>query len=220
MQHYMAELNLQGQLVWVIGGGAVALRKVRGLLDTGAELVVVAPVLDPEIVRWRDQGSLQTRQREFSVVDWDQEPRPMLVFAATGDGRLNQEIAVSCRERRIWCNSADNPQVSGFLVPAVVRRGGVTVAVGTQGASPALSRLIKERVDHGLEPGWQGLVEVFGAMRSEVIRRIPNRLHRQQFWRDTALAAEVQGRYHCDEQEGWFLARLDAATAQYHGSNE
>ncbi|MBF0415301.1 MAG: bifunctional precorrin-2 dehydrogenase/sirohydrochlorin ferrochelatase [Magnetococcales bacterium] len=218
MQHYMAELNLLGQLVWVIGGGAVALRKVRGLLDTGARIVVVAPAWDPELTRWRDQGCLHIHQGEFSEADLDREPRPMLVFAATGDGGLNQEIAACCRQRRMWCNSADNPEVSGFLVPAVVRRGDMTVAVGTRGASPALSRLLKERLDHDLEPGWQGLVAVFGAMRAEVVRRIPNRLHRQKFWRDTALAAEVQERYRFDEQESWFLARLDAATARDHGS--
>lgn len=209
MHHYMAELIVRGELVWVVGGGTVATRKIGGLLETGANIVVMAPEFSKRIVQWEEEGRLHTRRGVFQERDLDKNPVPLLVFAATGSPQLNREIAGFCRERKILCNSADDSQASGFLVPATVRRGPLTVAVATQGASPALSRLIKERIDRWLEPGWGGVVEVFGAMRAEVIRRLPDVAQRQNFWRKTALLVEEEGHYTCPDPEMWFLEKLD-----------
>ncbi|MBF0421792.1 MAG: bifunctional precorrin-2 dehydrogenase/sirohydrochlorin ferrochelatase [Magnetococcales bacterium] len=214
MHYYMAELNLTGRLVWVAGGGVVATRKIRGLLETGAQVMVMAPEFHADICQWQAEGRLQVCAGEFDERELDREVRPALVFAATGAAQRNRQIAAYCRERGIWCNSADDPEVSGFLVPAVVRRGALTVAVGTQGASPALSRLLKERIEHWLEPGWQGLVEVFGAMRAEVVRRLADVSERRHFWRNTALLAERERRYDHGDAKIWFMERLDAASGK------
>jgi len=208
----MAELRLQGQSVLVIGGGTVATRKIRGLLETGAELQVLAPECSPELRQWQQQGLVSIREAVFTEQDLEIDPRPLLVFAATGSSLLNQGIARMCHHRNLLCNSADDPRTSGFLVPAVVRRGGLTVAVGTQGASPALSRLLKERIEHWLEPGWQGVVEVFGMMRAEVLRRLPDSHVRQAFWRKIALLAEQEQCHRHPDPRSWFLDRLDAAS--------
>ncbi|MBF8274612.1 MAG: precorrin-2 dehydrogenase [Magnetococcales bacterium] len=213
MHYYMAELLLHGMEVWVIGGGTVATRKVRGLLDTGASICVVAPEFSAEILCWQEQGRLQVRKACFREQDLDGGSKPTLIFAATGLPDLNRAIAGFCRDRKLLCNSADDPKTSGFLVPAVVRRGGLTVAVGTQGASPALSRLLKERIERWLEPGWQRLVEVFGDMRTEVTRRLPNPLERNQFWRKTALLAEQEGCHGDRDPEVWFWERLNEVSS-------
>ncbi|MBF0109010.1 MAG: bifunctional precorrin-2 dehydrogenase/sirohydrochlorin ferrochelatase [Magnetococcales bacterium] len=209
MHHYMVELILRERWVWVIGGGTVATRKIRGLLDTGARLHVMAPEVSPDIIAWEGQGRLDVRKTEFQEGCLDRVDRPLLVFAATGSAPMNQEIARICRRLGVLCNSADDPGVSDFLVPAVVRRGALTVAVGTEGASPALSRLIKERIDRWLEPGWQGLVALFGQMRSEVAHRLPDPLTRQAFWRNIALQAEKEECHRLADPRQWFRRRLD-----------
>jgi len=214
MHYYMAELSLNGATVWVIGGGAVATRKIGGLLTTGAQILVIAPEFSAAIARWQEHGDLQTQVAWFKECDLDRGVRPLLVFAATGSARMNRAIAGYCRDRGLLCNSADAPGVSGFLVPAVVRRGGLTVAVGTQGASPALSRLLKERIDRWLEPGWQGLVSAFGMLRTEVTRRLPDPVERSLFWRQTALLAEQQGCQNHPDPQAWLLERIHATASE------
>lgn len=211
MHYYMAELILHGATVWVVGGGAVATRKIGGLLTTGADVLVIAPEFSAKIVQWQEQGDVQTRMARFEESDLDRGSRPLLVFAATGSSSFNRDIAGYCRDRGLLCNSADDPGVSGFLVPAVIRRGGLTVAVGTQGASPAMSRLLKERIDRWLEPGWQGLVAAFGMLRTEVTHRLPDPVERAFFWRKTALLAEQQGCQNHPDPQAWLLERIDVA---------
>lgn len=208
MRHYMAELILTHKELLVIGGGAVARRKIAGLLPCGGHILVVAPRLDLEVAGWVAEGRLAYQQAVFLPELLDREPAYCLVFAATGDREVNRQIALACAARGLWCNSADDPGVSGFLVPATVRRGPVTVAVGTQGESPALSRLLKERLERWLESGWGPLAQVFGSMRERVKAEIHPIARRQCFWRQTALAAERENRFDHQENAEWFEAQL------------
>lgn len=207
--HYLAELVLVGRAVLVIGGGAVARRKIDGLLACGALVTVVSPELEAGVAALVESGQVVCRSERFSFTWLMQEPRPFLVFVATSDAKLNQAVARACVQQGILCNSADDPTSSGFLVPAVVRRGGVTVAVGTGGLSPALSRVLKERIDAWLEPGWGELAACFGAWRGRVAAAIPDAASRQRFWRATACAA-LAGEWLSGERlDGWFKQRLE-----------
>ncbi len=209
MSHYMAELVLTGREVLMVGGGRVAWRKLNGLVDCEVRVRVVAPELDERMVGWVEGGRVEHIRKEFDEGMLDS--RPFLVFAVTSDGRLNELIAGMCRERGILCNSADNPVVSGFLVPAVVKRGPVTVGVGTSGMSPALSRLLKERLDRWLEVGWGELVAVFGGMRAKVKGVLPDVEKRRLFWRRVSLAVEEERRFEKGRNEEWFEERLKRA---------
>lgn len=200
MPHYMAELVMAGRPVWVIGGGVVARRKIGGLLACGAVVTVIAPELDPGVVAWVVAERVRHWPERFSPALLARRPAPLLVFAATGDAALNREVARICGEEGLLCNSADDPGSSGFLVPAVVRRGRVTVAVGSGGTSPAVSRVLKERIDGWLEPGWGELAAAFGAWRQRVVGLIPEGEARQRFWRESALEA-VRGEWR--SREGW-----------------
>lgn len=209
MPHYMVELVLARRAVLVVGGGQVARRKIEGLLACHAQVTVVAPELDPQVAAWVASGEVACWPERFRAGLLERKPLPFLVFAATGAADLNREVARVCHERGILCNSADDPASSGFLVPAVVRRGRVSVAVGTGGLSPALSRVLKERIDDWLEPGWGALAERFGAWRARVTAAIPEAVRRQQFWRASAQAAVREGCLNGTDHDAWLQRRLE-----------
>ncbi|MBF0184324.1 MAG: bifunctional precorrin-2 dehydrogenase/sirohydrochlorin ferrochelatase [Magnetococcales bacterium] len=214
MVGYMTELVLTNRNVLCIGGGQVAWRKLSGLRQSGARLTVLAPELHPDLAAWVAQGGLQHRAEWFHEAVLDEAPRPHLLFAATSDQVLNRQIGAWATERGLWCNSADDPASSGFLVPAVVRRGEVTVAVSTGGLSPALARLLKERLERWLEPGWGDLAQLFGNWRQRVKETISDAATRQQFWRQTCLAVEEEERYQESENSTWLAERLRQASGQ------
>lgn len=208
MVGYMAEMVLGGRPVLFVGGGQVALRKVRGVLVCAAQVTILSPELHPTLAKMVDAGQCLYRKEPFRATCLDETPAPALVFAVTGEMALNREIAQQCRQRGLWCNAADGPENSSFLVPAVVRRGPVTLAASTGGCSPALSRLLKERLDLWLEPGWGPLTTLFGALRSRVKEKFPEPSERQAFWRNTCLAVERERRYEEEENTGWLEARI------------
>lgn len=214
MVGYVVEMALAGRPVLLIGGGTVALRKLTGLLLAEPRIMVVAPALHPRVAERVRDGCCVHRPERFSPSLLDVSPPPALVFAVTGDAALNQEIARQCAQRGLLCNSADTPESSGFRVPAVVRRGPVTVAVATNGCSPALSRLLKERIEAWLEPGWGTLAALFGAMRTRVKRDLPDARSRHTFWRDTCLAVERERRHEKTDNSRWFEGRMSQTTSR------
>lgn len=211
MANYMAELALTGKPVLMFGGGRVARRKLAGLLEAGARVTVVAPRLDPWVEVCRENEEIRHENTEYTPQRLGRAPRPWLVFALTDRPELNREIARACAKRGLLCNSADDPAVNGFFVPAVVRRGSITVGVSTGGASPALSRLIKERIDAWLEEGWGDLAALFAKLREVVQHRLDPVEARQRFWRETCLAAQSEQRYLMEDNTDWLLARVEEA---------
>ncbi|MBF0307989.1 MAG: bifunctional precorrin-2 dehydrogenase/sirohydrochlorin ferrochelatase [Magnetococcales bacterium] len=207
MALYMVELVLRDRLVLIAGGGMVAARKVTGMLPCGARLKVVAPQACPQVEALAREGRLQW------VVDTFREghlkEKPALVFAATGEGGTNREIARICARQGVWCNSADDPEVSGFLVPAVVRRGVISVGVGTSGNSPALARVLKERLEGWLDPQWGEVAVLFGRLRERVKERIRDGEVRSRFWREAAVAVEGVMR-EGKNVEDWLRQKIDA----------
>jgi siroheme synthase-like protein len=208
MSNYMAELILTNREVLLIGGGTVALRKLTGLLITGARILIVSPNLDPQIAKLVQEKRVEYLKASFGPELLEHKPRYTLVFAATSEVETNRQIAQLCAKEGILCNSADDPKVSGFLVSAMVRRGAVTVGVGTQGESPALSRLLKERIDAWLEPGWGELAQLFGLKRNDVKERINPIKKRQDFWRSTTLALQSEERYKKTDNREWLENRI------------
>ena len=144
MAFYPVVLELAERLVLVVGGGAVAERKVEGLLAVGARVTVLSPALTERLrgllhedrIRW-----IEDCYRPGSVAGH------ALVFVATDDGASNAAIAAEARACGIWVNVADDPVHCDFILPSVLRRGPLTVAVSTGGTCPALSRMIRERLE-------------------------------------------------------------------------
>jgi siroheme synthase-like protein len=144
MGFYPVVLELAERSVLVIGGGGVAERKVEGLLAAGARVTVVSPTLTDRLSAWAHEGRMRWMRTSYRRGDLAGQA---LVFVATDDGDLNAEIAGEARACGIWVNAADDPEHCDFILPSVLRRGTLTVAVSTDGTCPALSRMIRERLE-------------------------------------------------------------------------
>ena len=208
MVGYMAEMVLKDRRVLFIGGGQVALRKIKGVLPAAPQITVIAPTLHPQLDEMVKSGQCHHQEEQFYPEILDNYTMVALVFAVTGEASLNQEIARHCAQRGLWCNSADDPESSSFLVPAVVRQGPITWAVSSGGCSPSLSRLLKERLELWLEPGWGSLAELFGAKRSLIKQTFPQAAERQRFWRDTCLAVVREQQYNKTDHGRWLETRI------------
>ena len=138
-------LRFDGRLAVVIGGGTVADRKVSGLLDAGATVRVVAPmIVDGLLARsTASGGELTLAERPYDPADLD---GAWYVVAATGDPVVQQAVADECERRGVWCNAVDDPERCTALLPAVHRSGDVIVAVSTSGSSPTLARILRDRI--------------------------------------------------------------------------
>ena len=138
-RYYPAFLDVAGKRVLIVGGGPVAARKARTLSRYGARTTIVAPRMTQAARR----SAQVARQRPFSGRDL----RAMtLVICATDDRRIDARVSALCRRRGIWANVADRPALCDFIAPAVARRGKITVAVSTGGASPALAKSLRQRL--------------------------------------------------------------------------
>lgn len=158
---YPIALKLAGRTVVVVGGGAVALQKVRTLLPAGAAVTVVSPAFDPRLRRLADSGALALRRKRFTPGDLR---GAALAIGATDDPDVNRAVFRAARRRRILVNVVDTPDQCDFYVPAVLRRRELAIAISTSGGSPGLSRRI--RLELGRLYG-----KAFGAFLRDVAAR-------------------------------------------------
>jgi uroporphyrin-III C-methyltransferase/precorrin-2 dehydrogenase/sirohydrochlorin ferrochelatase len=144
VNYFPVFFDLDGQKVLIVGGGVVALRKVSLLERTGASITLVAPEIAPEIMQRAAAGQLKLAIREFAPDDLD---GARLVIVATSRRAVNRWIATLSEARNIPVNVVDDAQASRFIVPAIVDRDPVLVAISTGGASPVLARRLRERLE-------------------------------------------------------------------------
>ncbi len=155
-------LDLQGRPVVVIGGGQVALGKVRGLLEAGAQVTVISPELAPQLAHLTEQGLVRHIARPYQPGDLRGYA---LAFVATDDPTVNARVAQEGRELGVWVNAVDDPAHCDFIMPAVVRKGDITVAVSTGGGSPAVARRLREELERFLGDEFALMLEVAAEVR-------------------------------------------------------
>lgn len=141
---YPVCLRLAGKRVLVVGGGAVALGRVRGLCAAGASVHVVAPRLHPELLRAAAAGELTLEQRPVEPTDLE---GAMLVVCAVDDPAVSARVSAAARSRGVWCTAVDRPALCDFTMPSVGRRGPITIAVSTAGKAPALAAVLRRRFE-------------------------------------------------------------------------
>lgn len=134
MRYYPVFLNLDAQPCTVIGGGTVAARKVEGLLDAGASVEVIAPRLHPDLAALHAAGRIAWRAGTYPEQALGELA---LVIAATDDTAVNRAVSEDCRARRIPVNVADAPELCSFILPAVVDRSPLKIAISSAGTSPS-----------------------------------------------------------------------------------
>jgi len=164
----------------VVGGGAVALRKVRRLLEARAAVTVVAPAATDPLRRLAARGRLVLQTRPVRAADLG---GAFLVFAATDDPAVNRRVAETAIRRGALVNVADDPAACSFHVPAVLRRGELTVAVSTGGGSPALARRLRERLGAILGPEYDAFLTALRELRRRARRAISDPQARQELYR-------------------------------------
>lgn len=166
--YYPIFLDLTQRSCLVVGGGAVAERKVQGLLEAKAAVTVVSPSVTKALRLWAAGGVLRHLPRPFQ--EQDVEGRA-LVIAATNRCETNARVAAAARRRGIWVNVVDTPDACDFIAPAVLRRGSLQIAISTGGKSPLLAKRLREGLEALIGPEYGELVDALGAMRAAVRRR-------------------------------------------------
>ena len=169
MGFYPVALDLSGKLCLVVGGGVVALRKVRALLFSDAVVRLVSPDLTPELRELQTQSKLKYRSGYYQTTDLD---GVFLVICAAGDPATNRQVAADCAARNLPLNVVDQPELCGFLVPAVVRRGDLTIAVSTGGKSPLLARKLRERLERDFSPQYGEYLDLLAEARQRTLNSV------------------------------------------------
>ncbi len=171
-------LKLTGQPCAVIGGGEVAARKVALLLDAGACVTVTAPALCATLAELSSSGRIGYRASVFSADSLDDVA---VAIAATDDRAVNAEVSRLAQERRIPVNVVDDPELCSFILPAIVDRSPVVVAVSTGGASPVLARLLRAKLEALIPTTYGQLATLVQRFRSNVKERLTQPA-RRPFW--------------------------------------
>ena len=164
--YYPVFLDLTGEPCLVVGGGEIARRKARALLRAGARVTLVAPRLDPGVRKLR----VRRIRRKFRSGD---VRGAALVVSATNDPDVNRSVFRACRRRRIPVNVVDVPELCRFIVPAVVRRGPVVVAVSTGGASPGLAKALRQELERIFPVTLGPLARKLGKARKAIMKKLP-----------------------------------------------
>lgn len=182
MDIFPISLKLQQQPCLIVGGGHIAYRKAVLLAKAGAQIDVVAPEIDENLLQLVQQSQGQYYLAEFST---EVELRAYrLVIAATDSHAVNQQVFEACEAEKILVNSVDDPPHCRFMVPAIIDRSPLVISVASNGTSPVLSRQIRTQLESTIPHGMGKLAEFSGQWRAAVKQKIVNPDERRIFWEE------------------------------------
>lgn len=161
-------IGLQERQAVVVGGGSIAARKAGSLLEAGAQITVISPAVVPELRSLAEKGLIRLLERAYQAGDL---AGAFLAFAATDDPEVNRAVWEEGNRTGCLVNAVDDPAHSNFIMPAVVRRGEMAIAISTGGASPALARRLREWLDTLISPEYGQLVELLAELRPDLLAR-------------------------------------------------
>jgi siroheme synthase-like protein len=164
--YFPIAISLSGRSCLVVGGGKVALRKVRALLEYGGAVTVVAPDVCEELVALADAGRITLHMREYAPAE---AACYGLVVAAVDDPAVNRTVFADCRAAGVLINAVDDPEHCDFILSGTVRRGPLTVSIGTQGTAPFFARWVREQLDGMLPSHWEDVAALAESFRKRVL---------------------------------------------------
>lgn len=177
--YYPIAIDLTDKKALVVGGGAVALRKIEALIEFGARVSVVAPCITQDIIDLGGCGRVIINQRGY-------EPSDMkgcaLVIAATDDREVNSQVSHDANSAGLLVNVVDDPEFCSFIMQSVVRRGDLTISIGTGGKSPALAKFVRKKIEDAIGPEYGDLAELMGELREAAKSRIPEQAERERIF--------------------------------------
>ena len=177
-RYYPIALDVRGKTCLVVGGGEVALRKARSLVEAGAEVTVIAPAIHPQL---RSLGGVELQERAWRDGDLH---GAFLVVVATDDVVTNRAVAQDAADFGCLVNVVDCPALSNFIVPATLQRGDLQIAVSTGGASPALARRVREKLEAVFGEEYAEFVAALADLRKEVFEKVPDARRRTEIFRE------------------------------------
>jgi len=172
-------LDLRGRPCVVVGGGQVAARKLGLLLRAGARVTVVAPQLCAEIEQRAQAAELAVVRRPFAAAD---VASAAFVIAASDDESVNDAVAIAARTHHVLVNVVDRPRSGTVIMPSIVDRSPVVIAVGTGGRAPILARMLRAKLESMIPRAYGDLADVLGSLRERVRDALPDPLPRRRFW--------------------------------------
>ena len=177
--YYPIFTDLQGRRCVVIGGGAIAQRKVTTLLQYGADITVISPTATRRLLAYATQGRVRYQRRRFRPADlrgaW-------LVYASTNEERINQLVHETAARLRIFANVVDQPQRCSFIAPAIMRRGDLTIAISTGGASPTVAKRLRREFARGIGEEYPRLLRLLAGLRAAAKRQLPRYNDRKRYF--------------------------------------
>ncbi len=169
-------VNLEERRVVVVGGGDVAERKVRDLLNCAARVNVIAPEVTPALASMVAEGAITHEARAYHTGDLD---GAAIAFVAVDDPETSAQAARDARAARVQVNVVDCPAMCDFLVPSVLRRGRLAVAISTSGASPAWARKLRKQLEATIGPEWEQLMDALASVRETLMHEMPDPAERR-----------------------------------------
>ncbi|GAB4293928.1 MAG: siroheme synthase CysG [Thiohalomonadaceae bacterium] len=201
-------MNVRDRRALVVGGGEVAVRKVGLLLEAGAAVHVVSPALVPALQEQVDSGAITCRRAAFEPADLE---GVALVVAATDDEAVNRQVSELAQARHLPVNVVDNPALCSFVMPSIIDRSPVQIAVSTGGASPVLARLLRARLESAIPAAYGRLAQLVESFRDKVKARFTDVNARRNFW-ENVLQGEIAEMVFAGKDEQ-AQAALEAAVA-------
>jgi precorrin-2 dehydrogenase / sirohydrochlorin ferrochelatase len=166
MSYYPIFLEMSGRKAVVVGGGPVAQRKIETLLEHGADVYVISRDLMPGLTERVKKGDINLLSDAF---DEGQIEGAFIVIAATNDKALNQRISEAAKRRNILVNAVDQPEDCSFIVPSMIKRGGLMIAVSTSGKSPALAKRIREALSARFGKEYEYFLNIMARIRKQLL---------------------------------------------------
>jgi uroporphyrin-III C-methyltransferase/precorrin-2 dehydrogenase/sirohydrochlorin ferrochelatase len=202
VDHLPILLDVKGHRALVVGGGTVAARKTNLLVRAGCDITVIAPELNDDMARLVQENGIEHRTDEFVPQDLD---GCTIAFGATSDRATNRKLSELAKAAGVKVNVADDPELCDFIMPAIVDRSPILVAIASGGTSPLLTRMLKARFETTIPAAYGRLAEFAGKYRDRVKAAIPDMTRRRRFW-ETMIAGSIA--------EHIYSAHEDLATTQ------
>ena len=205
-EYYPIMLKVSGKKCVVVGGGNVAERKTKAFLECGGTVYVISPNLSSGLRSLAETGQIEVIHRDYRA---DDLKNAAIVVAATDDQEVNKRIYSEGQQRGILTNVVDDPENSNFIVPSVLQRDDVIIAVSTSGRSPALARKIRTELEEKYSKEYASLAILLSEVRSELKGQgieINNEVWQEAI--DTDLLIELLRRGESQEAKNTLLSRL------------
>ncbi len=219
MQYLPMFAELRGRPCLVVGGGVVALRRVRLLRRSGADITVMAPEIEPDLRALAERGEIALLEKRFED---DALERFWVIVAATSDQAVNAAVAAAAEKAMRFCNVVDSPELCSFIMPAIIDREPVTVAISSSGDSPVLARWLKSRIEALLPIRIGEFARFLRGRRAEVRSRIADGDQRRRFWHRVVEGRTAEHAYagRTQARDEHFRLELEAEAAHRHPEGE